>query len=238
MEIRGERECTDCGAQWTYYETGSIECPECGSIRSVGVGERAEHTAGPATLELGEAIDAIDEEPLETVAEMAVDAAQAYLRTAGFVHAGELLPFSGTYLLAAELRRVGATLSRAMRVGDKEELYLLSLLRGGADSERPAPAEVPDSLHAERGLAIAAAADAYVSDLRHRYDEPEPAVAEVLSAVRARRKRIEALDGNVAPAEAEAVVRALRDLGEYLRTGEEAALVRATDRVQSESAEE
>jgi hypothetical protein len=238
MEIRGERECTDCGAQWTYYETGSIECPECGSIRSVGIGERAEHTAGPATLELGEAIDAIDQEPLDTVAEMAVDAARNYLRTAGFIRAGELLPFSETYLLAAELRRAGGTLSRAMRVGDEEELYLLSLLRGGADGERPAPAEVPESLRSERGLAIAAAADAYVSDLRRLYDEPEPAVAEVLSSVRARRKRIEALDGDVDPTEAEAVVRALQDLGEYLRTGEETALARATDRVQSDSAEE
>jgi hypothetical protein len=238
MEIRGERECTDCGAQWTYYETGSVECPECGSIRSVGVGERAEHTAGPATLELGPAIDAIDDEPLDTVAELAVEAARDYLRSAGFVHAGELLPFSETYLLAAELRRVGATLSRAMRVSDEEELYLLSLLRGGADSERPPPAEVPDSLRAERGLAVAAAADAYVSDLRQLHGDPEPAVAELLSSVRTRRKRIEALDGDVDPTEAEAVVRALRDLGEYLRTGEETALTRATERIQSDAVED
>ncbi|WP_340099746.1 DUF7117 family protein [Salinibaculum salinum] len=230
MEVRGERECTDCGAQWTYYETGSIECPECGSLRSVGVGERAEHTAGPAELDLQPAIEKIDDETLESVADMAVDQARAYLRTAGFVHAGELLPLSEEYLLAAELRRAGTTVGRALRVSDDEELYVLSLLRSGADGERPPPSEVPDSLRAERGLAIAAAAEAYISDVRRLYDDPEPAVTDVLSAVRARYKRIEALDGDVSPTESEAVVRALRDLGDYLRDGDETALARGRNR--------
>lgn len=238
MEIRGERECTDCGTRWTYYDTGSIECPECGSVRSVGVGERAEHTAGQASLDLGPAIDAIDEVPLDSVAELAVEQARTYLHTAGFVHAGELLAFSETYLLAAELRRVGATLSRAMRIEDDEELYFLSVLRGGANGERPPPAEVPDSLRAERGLAIAAAADAYTSDLRRLHEEPESTVAELLSSIRARRKRLEALDGDVDPAEAETIVRALRDLSAYLRTGDETALARTTERLQSDPAED
>jgi uncharacterized Zn finger protein (UPF0148 family) len=235
MEIRGERECTDCGAQWTYYETGSIECPECGSLRSVGVGERAEHTAGPVELNLQPAIEQIDDEALESVADTAVEQARTYLRAVGFVHAGELLPLLETYLLAAELRRVGTTVGRAMRVGDDEELYFLSLLRGGADSERPPPTEVPDSLRAERGLAVAAAAEAYISDIRRLYENPEPAVTDVLSAVRARYKRIEALDGDVAPTESEAVVRALRDLGSYLREGDETALARARGRFDEDS---
>lgn len=235
MEVRGERECTDCGAQWTYYETGSIECPECGSLRSVGVGERAEHTAGPAELDLQPAIEKIDDETLESVADTAVEQCRGYLRTAGFVHAGELLPLSETYLLAAELRRVGTTVGRALRVSDDEELYVLSLLRGGADGERPPPAEVPDSLRAERGLAVAAAAEAYISDVRRLYEDPEPAVADVLSAVRARYKRIEALDGDVSPTESEAVVRALRDLGDYLRDGDETALARARNRFDEDS---
>jgi uncharacterized Zn finger protein (UPF0148 family) len=233
MEIRGERECTDCGTQWAYYDTGTIECPECGSIKSVGIGDRAEHTVSPAELTLGPVIGAIDDDPLDTVAASAADQAGAYLRSAGFIHAGKLLPLSETYLLAAELRRVGATLSRAMRVEDDEELYFLALLRGGAGDKRPAPAEVPASLRAERGLGVAAAADAYVSDIRRLHTDPEPAVVEVLSSVRARRKRIEALDGDVDPVEAEAIVRALRDLGEYLRTDDETALTRAIDRLHS-----
>lgn len=234
MEIRGERECTDCGARWSYYETGSITCPECGSIQSVGVGERAEHTAGPAQLDLSPAREEIDDEPLGDVAETAVEQAREYLRTAGFVHAGELQPLGETYLLAAETRRTGATLSRALRVSDEEELYFLSLLRGSADSERPPSGKVPDSLRAERGLAVAAAAEAYVSDLRRVYDDPGSEIADVLSAVRARRKRIEALDGDVAPKDAEAVVRTLRDLGAYLQEDDETALARAGGRLDDE----
>jgi len=37
MKIRGDRECKSCGTRWSYYETGSIECPACGSVHSVGV---------------------------------------------------------------------------------------------------------------------------------------------------------------------------------------------------------
>lgn len=235
MEIRGERECTNCGGRWTYYETGSIECPECGSLQSVGVGERTEHTAGPAELNLQPALEQIDEEPLDSVADTAVEQVRTYLRAAGFVHAGELLPLSETYLLAAELRRVGTTVGRAMRVSDDEELYFLSLLRAGADGDRPSPSDVPESLRAERGLAIAAAADAYSSDVRRLYEDPEPAVGNVLSAVRARCKRIEALDGDVAPTESETVVRALQDLGDYLREGDETALARARSRFDESS---
>ncbi|MFC7134559.1 MULTISPECIES: TFIIB-type zinc ribbon-containing protein [Salinibaculum] len=230
MKLRGERQCTDCGTRWSYYETGEITCPECGSVRSVGVGDHAEHTDSPVELDLQPAIEQVDTEPLGTVAETAADQARQYLHRAGFVDAGRLKPFGDTYLVAAELRRVGATLSRAMRVDDDEELYLLSLLRGGADGERPPPAEVPDSLRAERGLAVAAAVDAYVSDLRRVQEDPERPVAEVLSAVRDRRKRIEALDGDVEPEEAERIVRAVRDLSAYLREGDETALVRAGDR--------
>lgn len=232
MKIRGERECSSCGARWSYYETGSVVCPDCGSLRSVGIGDRAEHTAGPARLDLGTVVDRVDDDPIDVVAESAVERVREYLRTAGFVHAGELLPLSDTYLVAADLKRAGATLARAMRVRDEEELYFLSLLRAGVDGERPPPGDVPESLRAERGLAVAATAEAYVSDIRRLHDDPGPEVAAVLSAVRARRKRIEALDGDVPPDEAEVVVRTLRDLGTYLREGDEDALARAGTRLE------
>jgi uncharacterized Zn finger protein (UPF0148 family) len=231
MKLRGERECADCGATWSYYETGSITCPECGSIKSVGVGERVEHTDSPDALDLSPARRQVDAEPTATVAETAAEQAREYLRTAGFVHAGELQPFGDTYLLAAELRRVGATLARTMRTDDDEELYLLSLLRGATDGERPAPGEVPDSLRAERGLAIAATVEAYLSDVRRLHDDPDEPVAELLSALRARRKRIEALDGDVEPTEAETLVRATRDLATYFRMDDETALARAGERL-------
>lgn len=235
MKVRGERTCTSCGTRWSYYETGSIHCPECGDVRSVGTGERAEHTDSPVTLNLLSAIEQIDDQPLSTVAETAAEQAREYLHGAGFVHAGALQPFGERYLVAAELRRVGTTLARQMRIDDAEELYFLSLLRGGNEGERPPPEAVPDSLRAERGLAATAAVDAYVSDVRRLHEDPESAVANVLSSIRANRKRIEALDGDVDPAEAERLVSAVRDLSRYLRAGDETALVRAGERFDEQS---
>jgi uncharacterized Zn finger protein (UPF0148 family) len=231
MEIRGERECTDCGERWSYYETGEIQCPACGSVRSVGVGDRAEHTDDPVELDLSGVRNAVETASVEDLAERASEEAAAYVRRAGFVHAGRLEPLDETYLAAAELRRVGAELSRRMRVDDAEELYLLELLRTADSGERPGPEEVPASLRAQRGLAVAAAADAYTGDVRRVYDDPDREVSRVLSGVRAERKRVEALDGDVDPERAERVVRALRDLHAYLEADDEAALVRAQERI-------
>ncbi len=231
MKVRGERECRSCGVRWSYYETGSVACPECGSVHSRGVGERAEHTAGPATLDLSAARAAVGEDPLREVAERAAEAGAEYTRQAGFVHAGELQPLSGTYLAAAELRRVGRTLARSIRADETAELYFLSLLDGADAGERPPPEEVPDVLRADRGLAVAAGADAYVSDVRRLVEDSGPGLAEAFSALRTRRKRIEALDGDVDPSEAERVVRALRDVGAYIRADDERALVRAQERL-------
>ena len=175
MELRGKRECADCGTRWSYYETGEIVCPDCGSVKSVGIGERVEHTDSPTALDLQPAIDQIDVETPATVAATAADQARQYLYRAGFIDAGRLRPLDDRYLLAAELRRVGGTLSHSMRITDTEELYLLSLLRGGEDGQRPPPSEVPETLRAERGLAVAAGVDAYVSDIRRAVDDPDPA---------------------------------------------------------------
>ncbi|MFT4881217.1 MAG: uncharacterized Zn finger protein (UPF0148 family) [Natronomonas sp.] len=231
MEIRGERECTDCGERWSYYETGEIQCPACDSVRSVGVGERAEHTDGAVELDLTGVRTAVDTITTTELAERASEEAATYVRRAGFVHAGSLERLDDTYLSAAELRRVGAELARRMQVDDAAELYLLELLRTADSGERPGPEEVPASLHAPRGLAVAAAADAYASDIRRVRDDPGGPVSRVLSGVRAERKRIEALDGEVDPERAERVVRALRDLYAYLGADDEAALARAQERV-------
>lgn len=231
MKIRGERECLSCGARWSYYETGDVSCPECGSVHSRGLGERAEHTAGPASLDLAPVRAAVDEDPVRTVAERAAEAAAEYVRAAGFVRAGELQPLSGTYLAAAELRRVGTTLSRSMRTPEETELYFLTLLRGADAGDRPPPEDVPERLRADRGLAVAATADAYVSDIRRLVDDPGPELTGALSTLRGHRKRIEALDGDVDPVESERLVRALEDLGAYVREGDETALVRVGEQL-------
>lgn len=230
MKIRGQRECSACGTRWSYYETGGISCPNCGSVRSVGVDDRSEHTAGPVTLDLTPVRADVDDQDVRTLADRAADLTREYLRGVGFVHAGELEPLGDTYLAASELRRVATTIGRVMQVETEEELYFYDLLR--ADScQRPSPGDVPRTLYPERGLAVAACIESYVRDLRRTIDDRDGDLDTVLSGVTARRKRIEALDGDVDPAEAERLVRAVRDLSAYLREDDEAALARGLERL-------
>jgi hypothetical protein len=231
MEIRGERECRNCGTRWSYYETGSVACPSCGSVASVGRGERAPHTAGGSPLDLAPVREAVDDEPLACVAELAAETGRDYRRTAGFVDAGELQPLDDTFLLAAELETVGRHLGRAMQVDEAERAYLLALLRAPLEDERPAPDGVPRGLAPARGLAVCRALDAYLADFKLVYADPDRPVARALSTLRANRKRVEALDGDVEPREAERLVGATRDLYAALERDDEAALARIDERL-------
>ncbi|WP_435193980.1 DUF7117 family protein [Natronomonas sp. EA1] len=231
MKVRGERECQECETRWSYYETGSVECPACGSLRSVGVDEeRKLHTASAVTLDLSAVRNATDEEPLRRVAERAVEEVRPFVRGSGFIEAGTLLPLSETYLAASELRAVADEVRRRSRLTDDEEYYFLSLLRGTDQEERPPTEEVPDSLADARGLAYANAVKAYRSDLREYLDEhPDPLVDPVLETLGEHVKRIRALDGAVPVEDAERLVRAARALGEYLIDGDEMLLTEAQE---------
>ena len=235
MKIRGDRECTDCGTRWAYYETGSVECPSCGSLRSVGVeDERTLHTAGPRTLDLTPAREELEAgEPLRRVAERAAELAREFTRGYGFIDAGELQPLDDRYLTAMELRHVGGELSRTRAVDENEEFYLLALLRGDV-GDRPAPETVPSSLSAARGLAYATAVDEYRSDLRQYLDEhPDPGADAVLGPFDTHCKRARALDGDIPTADAERLVAAARELYRYLVDGDETALLAAEDRLEA-----
>jgi uncharacterized Zn finger protein (UPF0148 family) len=233
MELRGTRECQSCGTQWSYYETGDITCPACGSIRSLGVDEPTEHTAGLAELDLSEIRHDVEAESVQALADRASSETREYLGSVGFVHAGELQPLEDTPLAASELRRVAATLGRVMRLRDDEELYFLELLRVADQNERPDPSEIPETLHPERGLAVASMLDIYLNDVRRVYEQRDTDVDSILSSVKSRRKRIEALDGDVDPAEAEQLVRTVRDLSAYLREDDETALAHALERIET-----
>ncbi|MFC6730630.1 TFIIB-type zinc ribbon-containing protein, partial [Natronoarchaeum mannanilyticum] len=152
MEIRGERECKDCGTRWSYYETGSVSCPNCESVRSVGVDEeRKRHTAGQAALDLTEVRNMIDAAPESDVADAAIENCREFVRRTGFIDAGELQPLDDVYLAARELRQVADIVGRSYDPTEDEELYYLSLLRGADRGERPAPDEVPAGLREARG---------------------------------------------------------------------------------------
>jgi uncharacterized Zn finger protein (UPF0148 family) len=232
MKIRGQRECQACGARWSYYDTGSIACPQCESLRSVGVDDRTRHTAAPVTLDLTPVRSAIDDEPLHELATRAAEACSEYVRQQGFIDAGELRPLDDTYVAATELQHVARLLDRALRADSDEEYYLLHLLRGADQGERPPQDDVPESLRTARGLAYARAVKHYQGDLRtYLTDHTDPAVTDLLSTLGEHRKRIDALDGDVPVSDAEALLGAAQALGRYLVEDDETALAEARSRL-------
>ncbi|MCU4925108.1 TFIIB-type zinc ribbon-containing protein [Halobacteria archaeon AArc-dxtr1] len=232
MKIRGERTCRECGTQWSYYETGSIDCPACGSLRSVGTDERAEHTDAPVTFDLSPVRNAVDDSSTTTLAERARDRTREYVRQRGFISGGELQSLDDTYLAAAELLHVADTLARARQLEESEELYFISVLADADAGDRPPATEVPETLRAARGLAAAEAVREYRRDVRTWLEGSELTEAErgAFDALGEHAKRIRMLDGDVSPETAETLLRAAREVADALR-GEEAALARAQDRL-------
>lgn len=232
MHVRGQRKCRDCDHQWSYYETGSIDCPACGSRRSVGVDERTRHTDSPASLDLSPHRRAVDAGDLgDTVTEFKRDL-RRYRNKRGFIRGGDLLPLDGTYLAATELLFVADTLGRADERTDAEELYLLSLLRGADVGERPDVDEVPTSMRAARGLAVAEAVDDYRREVLSWLDDnPDPAARRTLGTVAELVKRTRALEGDVSLDTTEALLAATLDVSTALREGDETALSTARERL-------
>lgn len=233
MRIRGERECRDCGTRWSYYETGSVDCPACGSLLSVGVDERTEHTSGPAPFDLTPARTALENErPLQEVVTMASDVCRDFVHSRGFIDAGELVLLDDTFLAAMELRHVADVVGRSFSPDEDEELYLLTLLRGADTGERPPPDAVPASMRGAHGLAAAGAVDTYRREVRTALGRaPDGPLGTVLASLREHVRRVRALDGEVPIASAERLVRATKDVGRHLVEDEEAALARARDRL-------
>lgn len=232
MEIRGERECRECGTKWSYYETGSVACPECGSLRSVGTGERKRHTDAPVELELGPVLARVGEEPIVDLTEEVKRICRSYVRKRGFIRGGELKPLDDAYLAAAELVQAADLYRRLREITDDEEWYVVALLRAADTGERPPTADVPARMREARGLAAASAVLEYRRDVSSYLDDaPDPGARRVLGVLRERAKRIEALGGDVPPAEADSLVDAARDIGRYLIVGEPEALAEAQDRL-------
>ncbi len=234
MKIRGRRECKECETVWSYYDTGDISCPACGSLYSVGTDhEAALHTATASTLDLTPVRDSIDSDPIDRLAEQASDRAHQFIRGYGFIDAGKLQPLDETYLAAIELRHVAEEIQRRMNLTEDEEWYFTRLLRADA-GERPDLQAVPNSLYAMRGLAYSDASEAYRSDLRTYLEEyPDAAADTPLERLSSHIRRIQALDGDVTPEESEALVSATRALGRYLIDADEVQLTILSERLDS-----
>lgn len=240
MKVRGERECQDCGTRWSYYETGDVACPDCGSLRSVATAEdRRRHTDVPVDLDLAAHRDAVADGDVRDVADDLARDLRAYVTGRGFIHAGDLQPLDDTYLAAQELRYALEEYGRALRRGTggdlgggAGELYLLRLLRGVDRGERPPVDEVPGTLRQARGLAVAEAVDDYRDEMTTVLDDrPDPAARRVLGRVRDRTRRVAALDGDVPLEEVETLVHAVRDVHAAVAEGDEGALARADSRL-------
>ena len=213
MKVRGRRECEACGARWSYFDTGEVTCPDCGSLHSVGLDdERALHTASTATLDLAPVRNDLEDASLSDLAGDAADRCRSFTRGYGFIDDGDLQPLDDTYLAAQELLHVGRELDRRLAVGEAADRYLTALLRAD-EGERPDPAAVPPDLRTYLG------------------EHPDPPAERVNGRLGDHQKRIEALDGDVPPRDAEALVAAARDLGRYLADGDEAALAEADSRL-------
>lgn len=235
MKIRGNRRCRDCGHEWSYYETGSVSCPACDSLRSVGVDERKRHTDSPVQLDLSEARQAVDEGSLRdrSLVNDLKSTLRAYRRGRGFVSGGELADLDDTFLAAGELLHAVDVYARDRTPTDDERIYVLELLRGADRGKRPDPDAVPPSMAAARGLAYAETLSAYRRDLGTWLDDnPHPEARSVTESLGARVKRVEALQGDVPVRESESLVRAARDIASYLRDGDETALATARDRIE------
>jgi hypothetical protein len=232
MRVRGRRECRDCEHRWSYYETGGVACPACGSLRSVGVDDRTRHTDTPVSLDLSPHRRAVEEAGIGAAADDLQRDLRTYRNKRGFIRAGELRPLDGTFLAATELLHAVDVLTRADDVTDDEEFYLLDLLRGADAGERPPVDGVPASMRAARGLAVADAVDDYRREtLTWLDDNPDTEARRTLGTVADLVKRTRALGGDVPLDTSEALVTATRGVSTFLREGDEAALVSARDRL-------
>jgi len=232
MKIRGRRECKACGTRWSYYETGAVSCPDCGSTHSVGLDdERALHTATAATLDLAPVRGALDTDPIDRVAARANDRVREFTRGYGFIEAGRLGELDDTYLAAMELKHVSAELNRRIEVSDREEWYFTELLRAD-DGTRPPADAVPEAMWNARGLACADAVREYRSDMRlYLGENPAPETTDKLQRLSTHLKRLRALDGDVPPRESAALVDAARAIGRYLTDDDDEELAAAGRRL-------
>lgn len=280
MKIRGERECRACGARWSYYTTGSVECPDCESVRSVGVDARTIHTDTADDLDLSAFHAAAGQTNLIFGTEDADElktTLRNYTRQRGFITGGTLKQLDETVLAAHELIELTDLYVRLRDPTEAEQAYALDLLLGADRGERPRAAEVPDRLREARGLAAVYAATEYRRDLLTVLDKltessgtadgidgtdgevqqssdtshagtqqpnstpisvegtnpiarVKPA-RDVLERLRDTSARIEALNGDVEPKVADALVDAADAVGMFVRTGTEQDLEHARQRL-------
>ncbi|MFB6109525.1 MAG: TFIIB-type zinc ribbon-containing protein [Halodesulfurarchaeum sp.] len=223
MEVRGSRECKSCGERFSYYETGSPACPACGSVYTVGVGDRELHTDRPAELDVEDALRALESGADRDAGEAAASVARTYLTRRGFINGGDLRPLTDAYVAAHEIKHAAALLDRATPRGvDGESVdreYVRSLLVAASEGTRPPADAVPDSMRGPRGLGVAGAVGDYHDELKTwlEHEDRDRSITRLLERLESHVRRFEALEGTVDPAESERLLEAARTIGASLR---------------------
>ncbi|SFS55842.1 DUF7117 family protein [Halostagnicola kamekurae] len=234
MKIRGERECTECGTRWSYYETGNVSCPHCGTLRSVGLDERTEHTDLQIEFDLTPVRNAVEDSATDDLAKRCRERSREYVRQRGFINGGDLRELDDTYLAAAELVHVADVVARERQLAERDELYFLTLLEVADQGRRPPASEVPNSLRSARGIAVANAVRDYRRDIRTWSEERTLTTNQqrALETLGDHVTRIRMLEGDIRPETAETLVRATRELAAALQ-GETEAIERATQQLEA-----
>lgn len=239
MKIRGTRECQSCGTVWSYYETGAIECPNCGSLKSVGTDEdRKRHTDSPVELDLDPALRLLADDRIEAAIEEIEPRVREYTRRRGFIAGGALQPIDATYLGAWELRHAIDLIEHRARptgqadLDEFEQLYVLELVQATDAGERLPIDRVPESMSEARGAACTDAVSTYREGLTTWLDDnPDSEARRTVGSLRDHLRRAEALDGEIAIDLAEEFVTIAEELFAYLIHDDEDALASARDRL-------
>jgi len=211
MEIRGKRECLDCGRSWSYFETREPECPDCGSLRSRATEGAKQDTAG--AVEVKDVLTRFGGD-FESALRETEEKCREYTSRTGFVEGGELRPPEVEYVMSCEIKHAANELLRETRdITDAEHAYVVSLVKGIGGDEPPSPADRPDSLDAVHNLAVAETVKEYAKETT-RYLQDRELTDGRIEKARDLARRTQATDGT----ENDAVkgLRILRDLYEDL----------------------
>ncbi|AKH97877.1 DUF7117 family protein [Halanaeroarchaeum sulfurireducens] len=233
MRVRGERTCRNCGATWSYFETGSIRCPECDSARSTGRGDPTLHTDRSTNLDLSGPRETAAEGNLDDALQDASETCLEYIHDRGFIDGGSLRALDESYVHAQELRHAATLATSRLELSDAEREYLHTLVAADPGDRLPAEA-VPKQLWAARGLAVATTVREYRDEMRTYRSErdDDPRIRELIEPLREHARRIRALDGEVEPQYADDLLAAARAVGAYCRDSENETLQSARTAVE------
>ncbi|MFB6186034.1 MAG: hypothetical protein ABEI86_04100 [Halobacteriaceae archaeon] len=222
MEIKGYRECRECGHQWSYYETGNIQCPECGSIKSTGIDERRLHTNTPVEIDITSIQSLVSNDEFRQAGQLAAEEARNYTIRRGFIQEGELIQCDDRIFSCHELRNLGNYINRTTSITDETEYYFIETIQAVKNKGRPDQQAIPMKLRSIRGLAYARTAKDYLNAVMTwvEYTDQQPPSRGVFERTKENIKRVEALDGDISVRDSERIYEIVTNLYSYCTTGE------------------